>query len=265
MLYGTQPIGFSCFLGRLGRLLSLGAVALLLSPPVLLGQQQATSEVSGRVVEAPSGEAIEAVTVLLVDLDRRTVTGEDGGFRFESVPVGAHRLRVSHLGFASEERTIEVQEDFGLAVTIRLEPEPVELEPLVAEVEAELRVDVLEEEGFYRRRKRGRGEFLGPQYLTRWSGTRLPAMLRRLQNVSISRTGPVGRSFSGSSVCVDGREWPWGVPDLPTSVIAAIEAGTLMGCRCHVCVWTWPGPNRFKHVDLSETGCPLPAVRNEAC
>lgn len=30
-------------------------------------------------------------------------------------------------------------------------------------------------------------------------------------------------------------------------------------------IWTWYGPNPFKHVDLGEAGCPLPESRSEAC
>lgn len=49
----------------------------------------------------------------------------------------------------------------------------------MASVESELRVPRLEEEGLYRRRSLGFGEFFGPGHLTQWRGMRLRQVIAR--------------------------------------------------------------------------------------
>lgn len=65
------------------------------------------------------------------------------------------------------------------------------------------------------------------------------------------------------------------MPDVPTSEVAAIEfyegpmeaVGVLERLyRCGaVFIWTWRGPNPFRHVDPGESDCPLPTFRRHTC
>lgn len=50
--------------------------------------------IAGRVTSV-QGEPVAGATVLLAELRRRTTTGEDGGFRFDSVPPGQYLLEAS--------------------------------------------------------------------------------------------------------------------------------------------------------------------------
>lgn len=243
------------------------------------------------MVEAGSGDPISSVDVTLVDLDRRTVTTGEGRFLFPGVPAGEHTLRVRHLGFESESRTIVVDRRFELSLTVRLAPEPVEVEPLVAEVVGEPWAPELETAGYYERREIGSGDYLGPQYLTRWSGTRVSDVFRRMPRVDLrgSRRSRVEQKLvfesdqnilsscpgEGALFYVDGAKWGRSVPTMPSTEIAAVEvyerptdavglARDVGECGL-VLIWTWSGPNPYQKVDLSEVGCPLPAYRKEAC
>lgn len=265
------------------RLRTAACVLALLLPAVPApAQQPGAGDVSGRVVGADTGRPVEAVGVTLVDLDRRTVTSGEGRFLFGDVPAGTHTLRVRHLGFASEEREIEVRDGLDLSLTVRLTPEPVELEPLVAGVESEIRVPRLEQRGYYERRELGFGDFLGPRYLTGWSLLRVPDVLQRVAGAELQRRGGHGRTIRAvfpdgcaATFYVDGVPWGETAPDFPVTEVAAIEvyehegearlAGVVhVGCGL-VYIWTWSGPNPFRSLDLNDAECPLPEVRSRAC
>lgn len=262
---------------------ALLATCLAALPALLAAQEPATGNLGGRVVDAGTDRPVSAVEIVLPELDRRTTTNGRGHFLLEDVPLGVHTLRVEHLGFASAEREVEVHGRFQSSLTVRLRREPVELEPLVASVQRELKVRNLEREGFYQRRDSDwGGEFFGPRYLTRWSGTRAPGLVQRSAGARVVRSGP-GRSFLvyfysrqvPATVFVDGVKQGKAVPDIPSSAVAAVEvyqsaaravgAPEPVGRGGAVFIWTWRGPNPFHHVDPDASDCPLPTYRRHAC
>lgn len=262
---------------RFGRLIAAVSVgSLFLAGPAPGQRGPSRSDIVGRVLEAGSRTPVEAADIVLDGGVRWTSSDGRGRFILDDVPAGVHTLRVRHLGFESRERQIEVPAGYALGLTIRLEPKPVEIEPLVVEVQPELRVRRLQREGYYRRRDLGFGTFLGPQYLNRWPGLRLPSILSRTPGVRVYRR-PGGRfsvysprcSRTGFFYFVDGQEWGSQPPDFPVSEIAAVEVykgpapGTFYG-GCTVYIWTWHGPNPFHHSELSDFGCPL-KVSKEGC
>lgn len=252
-------------------------------PALLTAQEPATGSLSGRVLDAGTDRPVGAVEIVLPELDRRTTTNGRGRFLLDDVPLGVHTLRVEHLGFASAEREVEVHGRFQSSLTVRLQREPVELEPLVASVERELRVRHLEREGFYERRDSDwGGDFFGPRHLTRWSGTRAYGIVQRAAGARVVRTGP-GRRFQvhfyrsdiPAAVFVDGVKRGSTVPDIPSSEVAAVEvyqsptravgAPKPVDRGGAVFIWTWRGPNPFHHVDPDASDCPLPTYRRHAC
>ncbi len=85
------------------------AAAILVAPPALFAQSQATTGViEGRVVDE-SGGVLPGARVTLqntaTNFEQRTTTGADGRFRGVLLPLGPYRITVEVDGFATLERT----------------------------------------------------------------------------------------------------------------------------------------------------------------
>lgn len=118
-----------CLYGLLAAL--LGGILLLGGHPAQAQEQEGpTGTLMGQVVDNESDEPLEGATVALwretpndSTLVTGTVTGEDGRFAFEGVPVDAYTLRISYVGYNDREfadtrpRQDESAADLG---TIRL-------------------------------------------------------------------------------------------------------------------------------------------------
>jgi hypothetical protein len=162
----------------------------------------------------------------------------------------------------------------------------VALDPLDVQVESEVRIPRLSEEGFYYRRELNFGHFYGPQYLTRWSGTRVADVIGRTPGFVLRSGHSTGREPAVINlrngcevgVIVDGipLNGNW-VLAAPSSEVAAIEvyqsaaqtAGSpWTGGRCGlILVWTWRGPNPFHENVDGRISCPerLKRFRVHAC
>jgi len=116
-------------------LLCMGAAALLsTSAPAQHGAQRGTLE--GIVLDDETGEAIAGAAVELLDGEtrrslRRTVTEEDGYFRFPDIRAGSFRLRAGRIGYeqvTTPRWHLRAQEI--LSVEVRLRVDAVLLAPL---------------------------------------------------------------------------------------------------------------------------------------
>lgn len=106
-------------------LTSTGQAALVKRPRLLVGT------VSGKVTDRTTSRAIRDATVTLSAAARRTLTGDDGTFRFTGVAAGTHTVTVRHLGYSPESRTITVANDLTATVDFALEPTTSVLERVV--------------------------------------------------------------------------------------------------------------------------------------
>lgn len=118
-------------LPRLLAVLAIGAVA----PVPAWGQT--TGTVLGRIVHEDLGTPLPGVSVSVVGLPLRAISGEEGRFVLAGVPVGERGIRLFMVGFG--EVTLEgvrvkagAQTDLG---PVRLTAAPVALEPLVVRAE----------------------------------------------------------------------------------------------------------------------------------
>ncbi|WP_317192251.1 TonB-dependent receptor [Hymenobacter ruricola] len=67
----------------------------------------AAPPLTGRVVDAASGEALPGSTVLFDDLKQGAATGPDGSFSFASLPRGRFTLQVRSLGYNTVTQTVD--------------------------------------------------------------------------------------------------------------------------------------------------------------
>ena len=110
--------------GQVGRFATV-CVAML-TPLAVSGQTE--SAVAGRIAELGADVSIAGAIVELVS-HGATLTTAGGTFRFEGVTGGDYTLRVTALGYITQERDVTVDGDVSL--TILLEIDPIPLDSLV--------------------------------------------------------------------------------------------------------------------------------------
>ncbi len=115
-----------CLAGRGGaRRWGLAALVAVILPSGAAGQVGVPVE--GLVV-LEGGAAVEGALVELDGLPP-TVTDPLGGFRFEDVPTGPRRIRVTAFGYVSRTDTVDIRGDRPLRVV--LDPAPFRLDSLI--------------------------------------------------------------------------------------------------------------------------------------
>ena len=147
---------------------SLLAVALGAIPgmaPNGTAAQEAV-EVAGAVVDDGTGEPIEGATVRLADAAgsaRETITGPAGTFAFAQVAPGEYTLGVRRFGYELLSTLLEIGAHAPPRLDVRLQPQPIPLDPL--EVGVEGRPARLVESGFYDRMEEGWGTYFEPEWV----------------------------------------------------------------------------------------------------
>ena len=157
----------------------LATASSLLRPPAPVAGQEAESDALaavsepitlGRIVlvlvDGATGAPVSNALVTVDLIDRRTLSDSAGTAVFLDVPPGSHTLRISHIGYAEQSTTVDVQAMQSAIVALTLDAEAVAVEPL--EVLIEHRPRRLEIEGFYDRRAEGLGAFFDPLFVERW-------------------------------------------------------------------------------------------------
>jgi outer membrane receptor for ferrienterochelin and colicins len=79
--------------------------------------------ISGHVLVKGSEENIPYATILIVGSGQGTVSNEEGQFEFKNLPAGKYKLRVSAVGYKTQEKEIEVNKDFTAVVHFQMEEE----------------------------------------------------------------------------------------------------------------------------------------------
>jgi hypothetical protein len=191
----------------------LAPIAVFLSRP----QDPGTIRVFVRADE--SGQPIAGAVVSIPDLNTTVATDQAGAVVLPDVRPGLFLVTVSSLGYASLTSLVGLQES-SVALEVVLPSEPIPLDPVVVEAEANFQ-QRLENAGFYERRATGLGAFLDRADIERAAPV-MPSELFRLMPgvdlLSVGRGTPeyalVGRrGFSGfrsQDSAPDGPDDPYG-------------------------------------------------------
>ncbi|MFD2573588.1 TonB-dependent receptor domain-containing protein [Spirosoma soli] len=83
--------------------------------------------ITGLVRDARTNTPIAGVTVQLVPTVKGTSTDQQGYFSFSNVPDGNYRLRVSSVGYRTEEKPVDYKNGSEVNTTIALEPAAIQL------------------------------------------------------------------------------------------------------------------------------------------
>jgi hypothetical protein len=86
------------------------------------GQTPGTVDIRGRVVGDSTGSPLSNAHVFFSGSTIGTTTDDRGRYHFASVPPGAKRLYVTHLGYEAEQVDFVLPPDTSLTLSFRLEP-----------------------------------------------------------------------------------------------------------------------------------------------
>ncbi|TPE44743.1 TonB-dependent receptor [Pontibacter mangrovi] len=93
----------------------LTALAAIILPMQLLAQHT----LSGRVLNAATSEGLAGATVVLEGANTGTATGNGGTFSFPDLATGTYTLKVSYIGFAPQQVSINLQQDEQVQLALR--------------------------------------------------------------------------------------------------------------------------------------------------
>jgi hypothetical protein len=105
--------------------LSAIAAFLLLAP----GVAAQTGTLTGRVIDAQSGEPIPAVQVVLNVLDVGVLTRENGAYMIPGLPVGSQAVTAQLVGYGSVTVSVTIADRQTSVLDFRLTQQPLQVEP----------------------------------------------------------------------------------------------------------------------------------------
>ncbi len=108
--------------------LVVGLVLPMLAGPVLAQQ---TGQVTGEVRNDETNEPLVGAQIVLVGTGMGTITNNVGRYLIPGVQPGRYTLQVQMIGYAPQERQIDVQAGEATVVNMALRPRAVELDELV--------------------------------------------------------------------------------------------------------------------------------------
>ena len=155
----------------------LSFVMVLAGAASAFGQQAVMFE--GRLVNSVSSDPIPAATVVMEELKREAVSGQDGTFRFENVPPGSYHLFVRTTGYSSRRTEVAVPAAGGGPVDVRVDPDLHFQEVASVTAEARSQFDVFQPTSV-----------LAGQELTKQLEGSLGATLEMLPGVAVRSFGP---------------------------------------------------------------------------
>ncbi|NNE69902.1 MAG: carboxypeptidase-like regulatory domain-containing protein [Rhodothermales bacterium] len=110
------------------RALALLGCLLLVEPA--FAQSGGGARISGQVTHAETGEPIGGVHVFISGSTAGTISGPDGLFELNAIPLGANRIVVSSVGYRRQGHDVVVRRPIGFSMDFALEPEVVPLEEI---------------------------------------------------------------------------------------------------------------------------------------
>ncbi|MGB9665332.1 MAG: TonB-dependent receptor, partial [Ignavibacteria bacterium] len=98
-----------------------------------------TGKITGKVVDAKTGEPIPSVNIIIEGTNFGTATHIDGFYIINNVPPGVYTLVISAIGYEKKIiRNVKVSADFTTKLNIELSEEVVELQEIVVEAQSPL-------------------------------------------------------------------------------------------------------------------------------
>lgn len=188
---------------------------------------QEKGSLSGAVFDS-SGVPIFRAELGVEGSDLRAYSDENGIFRFDGLPLGPLVLTARRLGFTPAKVAVQVSQESGAQVAIRLRPIVTTLPPVIvspSRLEYSGRLA-----GYYKRLERkSSGYFITREEIDRENPTTLGQLLQDVPGVRVGRGGAgiTGMRMRGRAcwplVWLDGTPMPAGETDLDSFVPSSIQ------------------------------------------
>lgn len=121
--------------------------AVLLLAFVAVGSAQAASStIQGFVKDANTGDGLPGATVLLKGTSMGASTELNGHYRIKGVPEGTYTVRVSYIGYKSEQETVKVGNGVTMTKDFRLSPVGIQGKKVVVTAQANGQAQAINEE-----------------------------------------------------------------------------------------------------------------------
>ena len=106
----------------------IAAVMLVAAPSIVSAQ---TGTIVGSVVDATTQRALQSAQVFVPGTGLGALTAQNGRFTLSNVPAGTQTIRVLLIGYAQQDRTVNVTPGATMEIAIPLQSTAVSLEGLV--------------------------------------------------------------------------------------------------------------------------------------
>lgn len=82
---------------------------------------QSAGKISGKVMDAQTGEPLPGANVLIKGTGIGASTDLDGRYSIENVPTGADTIRVSYIGYTTREVPVQVRQGASVSLDLALQ------------------------------------------------------------------------------------------------------------------------------------------------
>lgn len=103
------------------RIILVGLISVVFFAGQVMGAT--TGKISGRVLDAETGEPLIGANIIIEDTDMGASTDEEGYYHIINVPVGTYSVRALYIGYQTVRKT-EVRVNVGLTRTLNFELSP---------------------------------------------------------------------------------------------------------------------------------------------
>jgi hypothetical protein len=144
-----------------------------------------TANIRGRVT-GPNAQPVPSVRVGLAGREQLVESDSSGAFSFLNIPAGSHTLEVRALGFAPEQRRVDLKHGADTTLTLRMTSVKRVLDTIRVVGE---RVYDRDGSGFLRRKQSGLGYYMDEQSIARDGASDLYSLMRRAPAIHIEQQG----------------------------------------------------------------------------
>lgn len=87
--------------------------------------------ISGHVIEAGSEENIPYASILIIETGEGTASNEEGQFEFRNLRPGKYTLRVSAMGYKTQEKSVVVSKEYAAVIHFKMQEEAMVINEVV--------------------------------------------------------------------------------------------------------------------------------------
>ena len=87
--------------------------------------------IRGHVIEKGTEEHLPYATILILETGAGTVSDDSGHFSFTKIPAGNYTLRVQLLGYATQEKKVNVSQEYATVIHFEMEDEGIMTDEVV--------------------------------------------------------------------------------------------------------------------------------------